>query len=637
MAYELEFGCSGSFVDRDSLIRRCCMDYHIDPVFERNAEVAPSATNNCLYSTSIDYAHLPTSDFSIEIYILPTASALADQYDISRIVSWGLIGEELKHVVLELLGPSSGSTGLRLAFGMGYPNYSLEVQDLQLEDGAWHHVAATVNGSHIILYVDFQQVAIQGDQAFVVDFSEHGTFCVGGDSDTTHFKGSMKEAHLYDRARTQMGMWVHSDHWWDYLYNTIQPLATARPFVDEAWCGCAAYGSGARDMDHTQLCKGAETTHTNEDACVQNNLTWHTFSCRDRLMYLEEVFGATACATQDVSLIQTCCMDYYVDPVVDEDAEIYIDATCYYNNLVTGASPAVLPSSSFTIEAYIHADAKPLNVYRQTARIVGWGPAVESGDWRHVSLELVDDWQKLVLELGQGAKLESGIGLQDTVWHHIAATADQESGEVRLYFDHVEVAAVTRTLSINISDSTSFCIGGRPGGSEMFKGHIRGVQLWEYARTASEITTATSVSSAHLIFDRGAELFFDPANPTACYYNDQSSNILFPETEFSVEAQIKPLFYNGGTTPLERRMRVIGWGPLRPEDGSVLNEKTFVDIVYNTEKGLQFFMSPPGGMYTIMTTPTSQAEITEDEWLHVAVTFDGSTAKIYADYTLVRE
>eukprot|EP00971_Amphidinium_carterae_P097553 1930393-Amphidinium_carterae.1 len=174
------------------------------------------------------------------------------------------------------------------------------------------------------------------------------------------------------------------------------------------------------------------------------------------------------------------------NPVVDEDAEIYIDKTCYYHNLVTGASPTVLPSSSFTIEAYIQADAKASGVYRQTARIVGWGPAVESGDWRHVSLELVDDWQKLVLELGEATKLESGIGLQDTVWHHIATTADQESGEVKIYFDHVEVAAVTRALSIDISSSTSFCVGGRPGGFETFKGHIRDVQIWDYARTASE-------------------------------------------------------------------------------------------------------------------------------------------------------
>lgn len=122
-----------------------------------------------------------------------------------------------------------------------------------IDDGAWHHVVATFDGTTPILYVDgssitlgTEQVAAGGTEALDLRI---GDFAVTG----YNFSGQIDDARIYDYALTQAQV--------AWLYNRGKPVAHYR--FDEATSGAVSTTAGAIKDD---------SVHDNDGTA--SNTTW---------------------------------------------------------------------------------------------------------------------------------------------------------------------------------------------------------------------------------------------------------------------------------------------------------------------------------------------------------------------------
>ena len=118
--------------------------------------------------------------------------------------------------------------------------------------------------------------------------------------------------------------------------------------------------------------------------------------------------------------------------------------------------------------------------------------------------EVICDWGSM--STGQrftfnliGGKIRTEIGgngvtgtttVADNTWHHVAVTFNNSSSpKYRMYVDGALEASFNLTVSINTSTSaTDFRIGRRVDNANHFTGSIDEVRVWNYDRTASEIS-----------------------------------------------------------------------------------------------------------------------------------------------------
>ena len=146
-------------------------------------------------------------------------------------------------------------------------------------------------------------------------------------------------------------------------------------------------------------------------------------------------------------------------------------------NIVSDSiSPLATGTGAFTYEAWFRTDdpANPQTIIR-----VG-DPA---GDYAQIRVTGDGRVQALAPDAGQ-TTLESSLGTNDGLWHHVAYTHDG-AGNLELFLDGVSVA--TTTTAINSIDNGSVTIGGWQTANQPFFGEIFDVRAYDVARTAGEI------------------------------------------------------------------------------------------------------------------------------------------------------
>jgi PKD repeat protein len=151
----------------------------------------------------------PPDVFSLETWFRSTSNTGGRLIGWSNRLTQGSSGKSDRHIYLDNAG--------HVIFGAKPTNQRLVVTSPQTyNNGAWHHVVASMSKDGIKLYVDGQQVGSRDD----VTVGEHlsiGNWRIGGDSlsqwpsapSNVYFNGSMDEVAVYKRALSANEVALH--------------------------------------------------------------------------------------------------------------------------------------------------------------------------------------------------------------------------------------------------------------------------------------------------------------------------------------------------------------------------------------------------------------------------------------------
>ena len=111
--------------------------------------------------------------------------------------------------------------------------------------------------------------------------------------------------------------------------------------------------------------------------------------------------------------------------------------------------------------------------------------------WRFES----NDTLKFFLDYGSTFDdVQTTATITDSNWHHLVAVADRDT-QLSIYIDGQLSASNTVSNSGSISTTLDFKIGARFDNTQTFSGQIDGVAIFDYALTASQVTTLYGSSS----------------------------------------------------------------------------------------------------------------------------------------------
>lgn len=150
------------------------------------------------------------------------------------------------------------------------------------------------------------------------------------------------------------------------------------------------------------------------------------------------------------------------------------------NDFVDTDFNGISGTNARTVEAWIKT------TYIATQEVVtDWG-SMSTG--QRFTLNLIAG--KLRCEIG-GQGVTGSTNIADNSWHHVAVTFNNSSSpKFRLYVDgSLEAAFNLNNVTMNTSSSVPFRIGKRVDGANHFIGTIDEVRVWNYDRSASEISS----------------------------------------------------------------------------------------------------------------------------------------------------
>ena len=149
------------------------------------------------------------------------------------------------------------------------------------------------------------------------------------------------------------------------------------------------------------------------------------------------------------------------------------------NDYVQTTFDGIGGNSSRTVEAWIKT---PYQANQEV--ITDWG-SMSTG--QRFTFNLIAG--KIRCEIG-GNGVTGTTLVADNTWHHVAVTFNNSSSpKYRMYVDGSLEASFNLTVTINSSTTaTDFRIGRRVDNANHFTGSIDEVRVWNYDRTASEIS-----------------------------------------------------------------------------------------------------------------------------------------------------
>jgi hypothetical protein len=322
-----------------------------------------------------------------------------------------------------------------------------------IEEGYWHHVAATYDGTTWRLYLDGEPEAeLEVNATPRFDSIQHfglGTALNSSGVAAGSFDGILDEVRVWDHARTQQEIA-------DALYLEI---ATA-PGLIGRWGLNEGVGAVA-----------ADSSGGGNDGTIVGSVWAPGFG-----------FGAPL-------------------------TSLYFDGSDGY--VTMGEAPG-LGAATFTIEGWIMPLGPGQTTTSGTGGVVGVplvckGRGEADGDNRDANyfLAIRDGDNVLAADFedtasGLNHPVAGSTPLQDLVWQHIAATYDGTTW--RLYVNgqpdaELEVSATPRFDSIqHFSLGSALTSTGAPAG--FFEGILDEVRVWDYARTQTEIEDAMNMEIA---------------------------------------------------------------------------------------------------------------------------------------------
>ncbi len=316
-----------------------------------------------------------------------------------------------------------------------------------VNDGEWHHAAATFDGTNLKLYVD-------GVLEATTSFS--GTVDYGGQSvnigrsydpvngSIQYFDGSLDEVRIWSTARSQADIQSTMN---TSLTGSETNLLAAYSFDDDPT------GTG---QTHT-------STTGNYNGTGHGNVT--------------------------VTDSTTSPVDARTGSLSNGNV-LTLDGTGDY---VTAGTPASINmGAAFTVEAWIKTSATSEQGIFSKANMANWGAAGEYGK----RLVLTADGQLRFDEAHIASHTGTSV-LNDGQWHHVAVTASGPGGTLQLFVDgeletlssgngSITLNADNGAHTVQIGSSPNL---STPGSHDSFNGQMDEVRIWSDVRSQSEIQT----------------------------------------------------------------------------------------------------------------------------------------------------
>ncbi len=410
-----------------------------------------------------------------------------------------------------------------------------------VNDGQWHHVAATYDGSKITLYVDGTpdtSVAATGKIA-----QDSFPLYISGSSETPfghtyYINGLIDEVSLYNRALSPAEIAA--------IYNAgsagkcsgSPPTITTQPTNQTVFVGQTATfsvtASGTAPLHYQWSVGSSNILNATNATLTLANVQLSQASSYSVL--ITNAFGSTnsASATLAVNSSPTC--DPPASGLVDwwraeGDAS---DSVGTNNGTLNGsagfAAGEVGQAFSFNgINSYVSVpDSPSLDSLSNAITIEAWMKSASTGnnpDWRGLVTKGNESWRLMAsvftntvyvaLNGVTPVDLYGSRNVNDGQWHHVAATYD--GSKITLYVDGTLDTSVAATGKI-AQDSFPLYISGNSeppsGHTYYFNGLIDEVSLYNRALSAAEIAAIYNAGSAGKCFGTPPTITTQPTNQT---------------------------------------------------------------------------------------------------------------------------
>ena len=354
----------------------------------------------------------------------------------------------------------------------------------KINDGRWHHIALTWDGSTIKVYVDYvldKKASDKSDRAYAkggtIDYGGTATW-IGGYGTYDANNGGRKFPGLIDEIRVSSGALTP-----DQFLRLVPP-------TDE----------GADTVLHLRF--DSDTARALENGEVVGGAI---HGCQ---AFLCAVSGADASTYDTTEKVADAVADGFYDdaPVAD------VSSFCQFTNAADKANYVKVPTAAdylfpngapsptnlnYTVEAFFKARGegqvrKTLFKFG-TDFLIAHAITGDAGNSHRIQFcykkNNAHDW------VGSGYS-PSGKPYDDGNWHHVAFVSDASNSLIRTYYDY-ELVTVDKDVYVPVKKGYSLFVGSNEnGGGQFFDGWIDDVRVTKRVLRPEEFLTTHPVGSA---------------------------------------------------------------------------------------------------------------------------------------------
>jgi hypothetical protein len=275
-------------------------------------------------------------------------------------------------------------------------------------------------------------------------------------------------------------------------------------------------------------------------------------------------------------------------------------------------------------------------------------------------------YNSLIFQLGDGSNSSFNSSVVANVynyinngeWSHVAATWDGTTSKI--YINNIEVNSWTPSSTLTISGWNDFCIGKRAGAnSEYVNGQISNCAVWDKALSSSQVSTLFNFGTpeTNISFDPTAWWKLDDQNAITDSSNNGNTGTnngatnspggvaYVPSWKIPSELPIPTVNYTSAlefNNPNNNEYVDIGTISFLNQAGDFtisqwVNPR---NIVGNHHMPIQFnqanmiYLKNNAWQYEFrggqrQYVPTNGVPVPEEEWIHIALTVEGTVSKFY--------
>ncbi|MCU7492031.1 MAG: T9SS type A sorting domain-containing protein [Ignavibacteria bacterium] len=452
---------------------------------------------------SLDFTSL--GSFSVEMWFKAQTPPSAFQALISRSISsngatW-YVG----------VNPVNGKARFYLSGG----GQTASLYGTTVTDNQWHHIAATRNGTtgDIKLYVDGALSATM-NKSFSVDFaSPVSKLEVGSLLGGSLLKGTLDELAFHNTELSASGILKHFQNGalgQGYILSP-EPVITSSPVIAATVGVLYTYDVNATGTPAPAYSLTASPDGTMTIDPVTGVIRWTPSAAGTFQVSVKADNGLNPAAVQTFSI--TVAQAPYSGMIsywkLDEQTSGSYSDFKKINNAAGSSSPVLqgkvggaqyfdgvtskisVPASasldftskgSFSLEAWFMSQTPP----SQFQAILSRSFSSTGANW-YMGINPTNGKARFYISGGGQTASLYGTTVTDNQWHHIAATRNGATGDIKLYVDGVLTAGTNKSFNVDFSGSTSKLEVGSFLGGSLLKGTLDEVAIHSAELSASEI------------------------------------------------------------------------------------------------------------------------------------------------------